>query len=161
MKQTELAEALGLHPSVVVRDKARGMPVHSIEAARAWRLANVRVRAGSPTRTTTPPQITQHGECGTGAATEYASARARREVAEASLAELRMREQLGELVRADHVRAETAKIAIKIREAFLNLPDRLAPVVAAESDPGAVFRLLDLEFRQILTTLADDIAAER
>lgn len=42
--QTALASALGIDPAMVTRDKRRGMPVDSIEAARAWRDQNVRVR---------------------------------------------------------------------------------------------------------------------
>lgn len=42
--QQQLAAALGVHASVVTRDKGRGMPVDSIEAARAWRLQHVRPR---------------------------------------------------------------------------------------------------------------------
>jgi hypothetical protein len=42
--QQDLARALGVHASVITRDKARGMPVHSIEAARSWRAKNRRPR---------------------------------------------------------------------------------------------------------------------
>jgi hypothetical protein len=42
--QTALASALGIDPAMVTRDKRRGMPVDSIEAAQAWRFQNVRVR---------------------------------------------------------------------------------------------------------------------
>jgi hypothetical protein len=65
-----------------------------------------------------------------------------------------MREQAGELVRVDEVRAEASRLALLVRDSLLNLPDRLAPVVAAESDPAAVHRLLDSELRRVLTSLA-------
>ncbi len=42
--QAALAAALGINPSLVTRDKRRGMPVHSIEAAQQWRDENLRVR---------------------------------------------------------------------------------------------------------------------
>lgn len=42
--QTALAAALGIGPAMVSRYKVKGMPLHSIEAAQAWRDANVRVR---------------------------------------------------------------------------------------------------------------------
>ena len=42
--QTAIAKALGVDPAIVSRDKRRGMPVHSIEAALEWRDANLRVR---------------------------------------------------------------------------------------------------------------------
>lgn len=42
--QATLAAALGIDPAMVSRYKLKGMPLHSIEAAQAWRDANVRVR---------------------------------------------------------------------------------------------------------------------
>jgi hypothetical protein len=42
--QTALAAALGIDPAMVTRYGRKGMPLHSIEAAQAWRSANVRVR---------------------------------------------------------------------------------------------------------------------
>lgn len=42
--QAALAAALGVDPAVITRDKRRGMPVHSIEAAQQWRLETLRVR---------------------------------------------------------------------------------------------------------------------
>ena len=41
MDQKDLAAALGISPGLVSRLKRRGMPVHSVEAARAWRMRNV------------------------------------------------------------------------------------------------------------------------
>lgn len=42
--QTVLAAALGIDPAMVTRYKRKGMPLHSIESAQAWRDVNVRVR---------------------------------------------------------------------------------------------------------------------
>ncbi|MBE0589686.1 MAG: hypothetical protein IH617_16785 [Hydrogenophaga sp.] len=42
--QAALAAALGIDPAMVSRDKRKGMPVDSIEAAVTWRYENVRVR---------------------------------------------------------------------------------------------------------------------
>lgn len=42
--QTALAAGLGIDPAMVTRYKRKGMPVHSVEAAQAWRDANVRAR---------------------------------------------------------------------------------------------------------------------
>jgi phage terminase Nu1 subunit (DNA packaging protein) len=51
MRQKDLAKALGLSESAVTRLRQRGMPVHDLEAARAWRAANVAayVRSDAPT----------------------------------------------------------------------------------------------------------------
>ena len=42
--QKALAAALGIDPAMVSRDKRKGMPIHSIEAAQRWRDENLRVR---------------------------------------------------------------------------------------------------------------------
>lgn len=42
--QAMIADALCIDPAMVTRYKRQGMPVHSIEAAKAWRDVNVRMR---------------------------------------------------------------------------------------------------------------------
>ena len=44
--QSEIAAALQIDKALVSRYRKRGMPVDSIEAARAWKRANVRARIG-------------------------------------------------------------------------------------------------------------------
>lgn len=50
MNQRELALSLGVDEAVVSRDLKRGMPSHTVAAARAWRNNNIRpyVRASGP-----------------------------------------------------------------------------------------------------------------
>lgn len=84
---------------------------------------------------------------------DYFAARARRESAEAELSELKLQEMLGQLVRADAVRAEAARLAAALRESLLQLPARLTPVLAAETDPAKLHDLLDTELRQVLAQL--------
>ena len=45
MSQAELARALGLSPARITMLKKRGMPVHDVEAAMAWRARNIAVPA--------------------------------------------------------------------------------------------------------------------
>lgn len=74
----ELARALGIDRALVCRLKRRGMPTESVEAAQAWRAANVRARVGSKRA---PGQATDASEA-------YGVFRARRELAEAERAEI-------------------------------------------------------------------------
>lgn len=90
---------------------------------------------------------------------DYFAARARRETAEAELSELKLQETLGQLVRADTVRAETARLAAALRESILQLPARLTPVLAAESDPAKLHDLLERELHQVLAQLTQPPAA--
>ncbi len=56
--QTELARALGVSHAIISRNKAQGMPVDSIEAARAWRVRNIRPRMSNmPARSSRPPPL--------------------------------------------------------------------------------------------------------
>lgn len=56
MRQSDLADALGLSRATVSRSVAAGMPTGSPEAARAWRAERVRPRvASAPPARPTPP----------------------------------------------------------------------------------------------------------
>ena len=88
---------------------------------------------------------------------DYHAARTLRENNEAQLAGLRLAEQRGDLVRVDEVRHSLAKHAIAFREGLLQMPARLSAVLAAETDPTAVFAALDAEIRATLINLTDAI----
>ena len=57
MNQRELARGLGLSPAAVCRAIKRGMPAHSVEAARAWRASTVApyARSGAGSQGAPPP----------------------------------------------------------------------------------------------------------
>jgi phage terminase Nu1 subunit (DNA packaging protein) len=159
-QQAELAKALGVSPAVVSRDKARGMPVHSIDAAKQWRLAHVRARIqarhpDAPTVATPPAAAAAAASSGGDDDGQYWQSRARREAAEANLAELKLAEQRGQLVRAADVRASYAKRAAGLREALLQIPSRLAAVMAAETDQAKCHDLLQDELHGVLASLTD------
>ncbi len=69
--------------------------------------------------------------------------------------ELEYRKMAGELVSADEVRNEVARLAASLRESILQLPSRLATILGAESDAGKCHELLDSELRQVLQQLAE------
>ncbi len=76
--------------------------------------------------------------------------RARRERAEADMAELRAAELRRELVRESEVRASISRRLVALRESILQIPARLAPVLAAESDPMRCQECLQAELVQAL-----------
>ena len=82
------------------------------------------------------------------------AARARRERAEATMAELKLAEQRGEVIRVDAIRAALAGVLSQCRDAFMALPARLAPVLAAETDAGRVHRVLSDEVHRVLVDLS-------
>lgn len=153
LSQKQLAAALGINPGAVSKLKGRGMPVHSVEAARAWRQAHVRARMSATAPRTQQAQTSVDHSAPAGVSqqgSDYWVNRARREKAEADLAELKLAEQRGELVRAEAVRASVARTMTGLREALLQIPARLAAVLAAEDDQRKVHDVLERELHAAL-----------
>jgi len=65
--------------------------------------------------------------------------------------------RLGRLVSADRVKREQFEAIRMIRDAVLNVPTRIAAQLAAQSDAGAVFKLLEDELRLTLEGVADEM----
>ena len=149
LTQSELAKALGIDPAMVTRDKARGMPVDSVEAARAWRDQNVRARVDHKGK-----DKGREGDGGAAVADpDYWTARSQREAHEAAIAGLKRAELEGALIRVDAMRIALATTISSTRDALLQIPARLAPVLAAETDAAQVHNLLQAELHQALARL--------
>jgi hypothetical protein len=88
------------------------------------------------------------------AVSSYASSRAAREVYMARLAKLEFEERSGKLMDADQVRAQIFGLGRRLRDAFLGLPDRMAPVVTGQSDQAEVHRILTEEVTTCLAELS-------
>jgi hypothetical protein len=84
----------------------------------------------------------------------YHVAKTLREVAEAQMARLRLAEQRADVVRASDVRAAHAKRLAGLREALLQLPARLAPVMAAEADQARCHDALQREIHALLASVS-------
>jgi phage terminase Nu1 subunit (DNA packaging protein) len=176
MSQSDLGRALGLSPAAITKLKKQGMPVVSVDAAQAWRLARQSVARRKPQPATVP--LTDAGlrpmsdgasvplsdaalrPMGEGAyarqpESEYNTARTRREKAEAEIAELRLAEQLGLLINAAHVRAALAKRVAGLREAMLQLPARVVPLLAASPDASSMDKILRAEIVAALAQLTE------
>lgn len=90
-----------------------------------------------------------------GKAEDYWESRGRREKAEAAIAEMKEAEMRGTLIRADVVRSALATKISAARDALLQIPSRLAPVLAAETDLERVTEVLEAELRQALAQLSN------
>lgn len=84
---------------------------------------------------------------------DFQSARAKRETHLAKLAEYEEQLKAGKLLQADRVTKALTDNAAAMRAALERLPDRLAPVLAAESDPDAVYALLETEIGNLIDEL--------
>jgi hypothetical protein len=102
-----------------------------------------------------PPDANGHGN-GDAArlVSSYAGSRAAREGYMARLAKLEYEERSGKLVDADQVRAQLFSLSRRVRDRLLGVADRLAPVLAGESDPAVIHRLLTEEIALGLNELA-------
>ena len=88
---------------------------------------------------------------------DYWAAKTRREVAEASIAELKEAEMRGDLVRRAVVEREFASRLVALRESLEVLADRLSAQVAAEADAGRCRQLLRDEHRLALAAFVERI----
>ena len=159
--QAAIGRAMNLAPATMTKLKKQGMPVDSLESALRWRTErqNIAQRKALPSMPTAapalvPPPVDRQ-------APEYLNdeshdaARTRREIAEADLAELKLLELRGELVRAAAVRAALSKRAAGLREAFLQLPARVVPLLAADPLPSSMDRILRAEIVAALAQLTE------
>ena len=83
----------------------------------------------------------------------YAEARAQHERFKSRLAELEVATIEGKLVNADEVKRESFRAARQVRDSLLNLPDRLAAELAAETNQFKVHQRLVKEIRRALEDL--------
>jgi hypothetical protein len=166
--QTQLASDLGISTERVRQLKAMGMPVHSLAAAQAWREARQNVAARKPVPAATvfdaaPPPIRPRDiQVFDRSPPEFQdlpdedrdTARTRREIAEANIAEMAEARLRREQIRLAAVQSALSTDYATTRDAMLQIPARMAPLLAAESDPAAVQTLLHAEIHQALLQLA-------
>lgn len=174
MMLKELAAALGVSAATVTRNVQDGMPADSVEAARAWRAENCRARIAppkpaaaalpvevptpaAPVAAPVPPPAAPVADVA--GVEDYYVSRARREAAEAHLAELKLAEQQGRLVDREAVRSAHARSAVAFRDALLQLAARLAPLLVAESNQATIQRMLETEHRHALKQFAEGTTA--
>ena len=79
--------------------------------------------------------------------------RIKSEVERAKLLEIRARVEAGKYVDADDVKVAAFNKARVVRDSLLNIPERLAAVLAAESDELRVHRIMVDEIRSALEAL--------
>lgn len=75
----------------------------------------------------------------------YMQAKTAREVYEAKMAQLEYEEKTRKLFPADEAKSHLAGKIAAMREAFLQIPSRLVPVLSAETDPAKIHTLLEDE----------------
>ena len=85
----------------------------------------------------------------------WQESKARQAAIDADKAEIELAKMVGELVDAAKVRAAFARRISAVREGILQIPARLAPVLAAEVSLAVVQSTLDTELRAVLEQFAE------
>ena len=70
------------------------------------------------------------------------------------MARLKLAEMQGDVIQIAAVQTQLATVFATVRDALLQIPARMAPVLAAETDPVAVHNVLHAEIHQALQHLA-------
>lgn len=84
---------------------------------------------------------------------KLAVSKRRKEYYNAEIARLRFEEQDGRLIDADQAKKEYFRVGRIIRESMFNIPDRIAPELASETDPHKVSVVLTTAIREALSEL--------
>lgn len=84
------------------------------------------------------------------------ASRTKLEYYNAEFARLRYQKEEGVLVNAQEVRDEAFKCARNVRDAMLNIPDRIANELAFETNPFKVHARITEEIKKALAGLSDE-----
>jgi len=88
----------------------------------------------------------------------FAQSRAVREAFAAKLTKLDFDQRSGKLVDKNELRMRLAKLHMGVRDALRTIPDRVAPIVAAETDQAKIHAMLLKEIGQALEGLGSAIS---
>ena len=88
-------------------------------------------------------------------ASQYTKARAVREYYQAKLARIEYEERVAKLVAKNEVQVAAFDKFRQFRDHMLNIPDRVAAMVAAETEAAKCYEILTSEIRRALNEFAD------
>lgn len=138
-----------------VRRKGPGYQIDVAQADIEWQ-QNTDSGQGAPAHAKNrqdQPEPAGDAEPEDGEPITYAQARAQHERFKARLAQLELEQREGKLVEADAVKRESFRTARLVRDALLNLPDRIAAELANETNQFKVHQRLVSEIRRALEDL--------
>jgi pyruvate/2-oxoglutarate dehydrogenase complex dihydrolipoamide acyltransferase (E2) component len=125
-----------------------------IDTDRADAEWSAKTRPGQRRARPAPPSAREPAEAAGAGGLDYFRARAIRESYLARLAKIEFEEKTAKLVSRDEVQVAAFTRGRVVRDNLLNIADRLAATLAAESDVDRVHRILSDEIRMALDALA-------
>jgi hypothetical protein len=158
--QAEYARHRGGSEAYVSKLKDRGILIMrgtfvDIAASDAVLDDNIQTELPPPTTTTAQPDAIPTTARASGG--DYARARTLEKVLRSRLLKIELDWAEGRVLDAESVRNMVANAGRTLRDGLLSIPDRLAPVLAAEVDHAKVHALLRAEIVRELNALADAI----
>lgn len=145
------AIAAGKIPSA--KRKGRGYDIDPVIADREYDAATAPDRGGKDGGPDIDALL-QARKAREAAIPSFAVSRATREAFSARLTELEFRQRLGKLVDKDELKLKLAKMHMGVRDALRTIPDRVAPILAAETDQAVIHAMLLKEIGQALEGLS-------
>lgn len=170
LSQTEFAELIGKSQPMVHKYIRQGKipkacivqdgKYKKIKVAPAIKALNLNLDPGR--RQPATPNISQDknsvvDKSGLGKGLSFAEAQRLDKIYSAALKKLDHDEKSGKLVDSETIQATAFRLARTVRDAIMNIPDRISSMLAAESDPIACSKILTDELVQAL----DELSSER
>lgn len=159
MKITEFATLIGVSRQAVLEAIKRGrLPKSASKVGKLWHVdpelgqveykANVDIAKRRNFKGGEPESETESDY------PAFNESRAKRVYYEAKLCEMEVKLREGKLIDRDAIRDKSFKLGRQVRDGMLNIPDRIAADLAAETDAFKVHARLTKEIREVLTALA-------
>ncbi len=178
LSQAAIGRVLDLSPALMTKLKKQGCPMDSVEAVRAWRQARQNIAARKPEPAPPPalntPRFNRVGGddfaamiratkvelSGLDVDESHDEARTRREIAEASMAEMKEAEMRGKFLKKSEVDSAIFEIARALRDGLTNCARRIAADVAALGSAEDCEAVIDREHRALLDSMTHRISSK-
>lgn len=145
MSLARMAQALGISKTAVHKRGQNGMPLDSVEAAKAWEIANVDLVRSRATALSVDDDPDDSVPSPDSDSADYRQARAEREQIRRDRERLELQRLQGQLIDLGEATRLAFTAFRSLRDAALSVPARIRDQCAAESDPMVVERLIEAE----------------
>lgn len=146
----DMATALGISKTAVHKRKQNGMPLDSVEAAKAWEISNVDLVRSRSTALSVDDDDDEAPSPDSDSA-DYRQARAEREQIRRDRERLELQRLQGQLIDLGEATRLAFTAFRSLRDAALSVPARIRDQCAAESDPMVVEKLIESEIEGAFT----------